>query len=161
MGYSVMNSRSDFFLPASKKADALAALRTLFGRHALHSDSLEEALALSSFELTEDDEKNVDDLFLATNVFDPDDVEVLKAIAPFVRPGSYVMFIGEDADQWAWVFREHPNTHVVEAFEETVVPILESEYERLRRIAGLECARPSSVISASTQRTDDAECEGP
>lgn len=161
MGKRVMNSRSDFFLPAPKKGDALAALKTLFAPAAGHIGTLQDALALGAFEITEDEGGNVDDLFLATDSFDPEDVAALTTIAPFVRSGSYVMFIDEDAEQWAWVFREDPDTHVVGAFEETVLPVLESEYERLCAAAGLEPRRLPSLASSSAKRCDDAECEGP
>lgn len=161
MARSVMNSRSDFFLPASNKAEALASLKRLFGRAAADLETLQDALALGAFEITEDEEGNVDDLFLATSYFDPEDAEALKAIAPFVRSGSYVMFIEEDADQWAWVFRSSADTDVVEAFEERVIPLLETEYERLRAAAGEKPPSLSPEPSSCAGGCDDAECEGP
>lgn len=157
----LMNSRSDFLLPREKKGEACESLKQHLGPIAAHITSLEDALALVSFEITEDEDGNVDDLFLATDYLDPDDAQAIQAIAPFVRPGSYVMFVGEDAEQWAFVFREHPDTGRTAAFEETVLPILESEYERLRAGSGLRPAKLFPVAVAVPEGDDDAECDGP
>ena len=33
-----------------------------------------------------------------------DDLEMFQAIAPFVRPSSYIEMLGEDGAHWRWVF---------------------------------------------------------
>ena len=33
------------------------------------------------------------------------DFEMFQWIAPYVQDGSYIWMIGEDGDQWRWVFR--------------------------------------------------------
>ena len=68
---------------------------------------------------------------LEAGAFDDEHKEVLQCLARFVKDGSYLMFIGEDNAQWAWVFRRDPESGEVKATEEDVVPVLASELARL------------------------------
>lgn len=34
-----------------------------------------------------------------------DDFKIFQSIAPYVQDGSYIWMIGEDGDQWRWVFQ--------------------------------------------------------
>ena len=70
--------------------------------------------------------------FLASEHLSDTQTAVFRAIAPFVADGSHIMFVGEDAAQFAWVFRKNPATGIIEAHEEEVIPVLASEYRRLR-----------------------------
>jgi hypothetical protein len=130
MGYRVYNGNSNFFIAKVNLAEVLTAIRVL--PHGVSVSEIHQLFHLFGLDLSQDSDGNITDLFLLSNSLGDTQKAVLQAIAPFVRDGSYVMFIGEDAAQWAWVFRTKTETGIVEAYEEDVIPVLSSEYERFR-----------------------------
>ena len=35
-----------------------------------------------------------------------EDYQMFQSIAPYVRSGSFIEMIGEDGEQWRWVFKD-------------------------------------------------------
>lgn len=132
----VMNGESLIFIAKEDLPKVLAALRALPQGNAVDATELSPMLQRFGLDITRDEDGNVTDLFLATEYLDERVEAAFKAIAAVVRPGSYVMFISEDATQWAWVFTKNAQTGVVEAHDEDVIPVLASEYGRLTAPTG-------------------------
>jgi hypothetical protein len=92
MGYYANSMESDFTIPADKVPAALAAVLEAGGE----GPTLSEAVgSITGFEDCCDDSSGFDlghhsDKFLSRTT------EVLAALAPFAREGSYVRFAGED-----------------------------------------------------------------
>ena len=131
MGYSVQNGNSSFLITKDNVPPALAALRALPDWDDTMGEDPSHVFQCFGLDVSEDEEGDITDLFLATERLDDTEQAAFRAIAPFVTPGSYVMFIGEDSAQWAWIFAKNAETGAVEAHEEDVIPVLASEYERL------------------------------
>jgi hypothetical protein len=131
MGYSVQNGNTSFLITKDNLPGVLDALRAL--PDGADADLKEPSRVFQCFglDITEDDDSNVTDLFLATEHLGDREEAAFHAIAPFVADGSYVMFIGEDSAQWAWTFRKNAETGAVEAAEGGVIPVLVSEYQKL------------------------------
>jgi hypothetical protein len=146
MGYNVMNCKSSLLITKDNVPKALDALRALPGWDGgAESDTPDLVFQDFGLHATQDEQGNLTALFLATEHLGDDAVAAFQAIAPFVEAGSYVMFIGEDAAQWAWVFSRNPETGAVEAHEESVILVLASEYERLTRDKGRGSEAPRSL----------------
>jgi hypothetical protein len=131
MGYSVHNSSSSFFITKDSLPHVLEALRVLPSWEEADVQALSHIFQHFGLDISEDADGNITDLFLATEHLGDAQAAVFHAIAPFVTDKSYVMFVGEDNAQWAWVFRKNAETGTVEAYEEDVIPVLASEYRRL------------------------------
>jgi hypothetical protein len=131
MGYNVQNSKSSFLISKDNLPHALDALRALPDWEDADLEEPSHVFQVFGLDITEDDDGNVADLFLATERLGDTEVAAFHAVAPFVADGSYVMFIGEDSAQWAWTFRKNAETGAVEAAEDGVIPVLASEYQRL------------------------------
>lgn len=92
MGYYANTVESDFTIPADKVPATLEAVRAVGGT----GDTLSEAVfSITSFEDSVEDGSGFilgshSDKFLSRTE------EVLAALAPFAREGSYVRFAGED-----------------------------------------------------------------
>lgn len=121
MGYHITQHSSDFYLPKESAADALAAIKGLYGggqetirdgsgphyawvstQWVLAATTLTEAMAQWRYELTEGDGGYKNITFTGEKAGDED--KLFAAIAPFVRAGSYVAFHGEDGAHWRWYF---------------------------------------------------------
>ena len=119
MGYDVFFRESRFFMAAEDKPKALEAiladpeLQEILKPHltmtrAIEQQApcrLEDALQwIGNWSVDADDQGNLINL-----VFDGDQAReamslVLECIAPWVKPGSYVVLEGEDGLIWRWYF---------------------------------------------------------
>jgi len=92
VGYYANSIESDFTVPAANFAAALAAVREVGGE----GPTLSEAVfSITSFE---DCAEDADGFVLGhhSDKFLSRTEEVLAALAPYARDGSYVRFVGED-----------------------------------------------------------------
>lgn len=128
MGYCMLMREADFEIPAEKTADALAAVKSLdpkldgatggrFGPGApeqrwfawvdteeyKNAKTLEEALLAWRWELISDADGNYCDIIFGGEKLG-DDMVLFEALAPYVKPGSYIEMAGEDNALWRWVF---------------------------------------------------------
>ena len=140
--HHVVNGDARMFVAARDLPRVVEALRTLAGRAG--AGDLDGVFGRFGLEVAQDGEGNVTGILILTEYPDDRPGTALRAIAPFVADGSYLMLIGEDAEQWGWSFRKNPATGTVEAHEEEVIPIFASEYRRLTgRGAGRSPGPPS------------------
>src|SRR5262249_52367542 len=115
MGYRVYNGNSSFLIEKENLPKVLERLRVLPEWEGADVSELSPMFQRFGLDISRDLDGDVTDLFLASEYLSATQEAVFHAIAPFVTPESYMMFIGEDAAQFAWVFRENPGTRVVEA----------------------------------------------
>lgn len=87
MSYCMFMKSANFFIPAEYAGIVLAK-----------TDLMEY-----SFEL--DPDGNIMDIeFIGEKLYD--DFSIFQAIAPYVKDGSYIEMMGEDGEQWRWVFQD-------------------------------------------------------
>jgi hypothetical protein len=121
MGYCMNLSDSDFFIPKSKKAAALKAIKALAGKETINmggsgphfswvtTSEFVEAKTLGSavrawrWYVDEDDKGNVTGIGFNGEKLGDDNL-LFDAISPFVRKGSFIQMRGEDDHMWRWVF---------------------------------------------------------
>jgi hypothetical protein len=127
MGYYMTQTDTDFFIPASNFDAALAAIKGVmsnqsdmhggsyaFGEQVerwyswvnslavLESETLADALSAWRWE-PYTDEEGVYQISFSGEKSGQDDV-LFRAIAPYVKAGSYVAMRGEDGALWRWYF---------------------------------------------------------
>ena len=118
MGYCMNQRDSDVRIKAENVAAALAAILRMYepdesGGYQTYSwidrssvqnsTTLREALRAWRWQAYERENGDIYDF-----VFDGEklgnDMELFRAIAPFVEHGSYIEMVGEDDSRWRWVF---------------------------------------------------------
>jgi hypothetical protein len=124
MGYCISLTDSDFRIPASKKAEALAAMKkmdpSVKGRgfwdnkrqwswvdqeDIERAQSLEEAMTQWRYCPQIDVEGNIRRIDFEGEKIGQED-ELFAVLAPFVEDGSFIEMQGEDGAMWRWVFRD-------------------------------------------------------
>lgn len=140
MSYSVMSGSGNFCMSEACRSAAMRALLKACSEHkitlpveVLVATDIVDALNHLGFEVLEDDQDCIVGILPAGETIPEITEKLLEIIAPFVRDGSYQMFIGEDQAQWAWVFDKNEEG-VVTFHEEDVICVLDS---RARAYAGL------------------------
>jgi hypothetical protein len=113
MGYCINQRYNKFFLVKEHFNDALLAIKSLAEKenknyfcidHNFASiDNLSDMLSEWRWEANIDDNGNINDLFFFGEKYG-DDLIMFSAIAPWVKPGSYIEMSGEDGSIWRWVF---------------------------------------------------------
>lgn len=129
MGYYINLVEGSFEIERDKKAGALAAAKKLFDevqtrgsggtfihgqepihhfagvdtKRALETTSIEEMLHEWGFYTSTDTEGNLTNLDWAYEKAG-DEEQLLEAIAPFVKKGSFLRWRGEDGDMWSYKF---------------------------------------------------------
>lgn len=119
MGERIMLLKSEFFLPRDKRAAALHAVHSLVGSETNRgfgephysfvkssyatSGDLIEALACWRWLAEEDEEGNIVSIEF-TGEKRGDDRLLFRAIAPFVRRGSFISIACESGCLWRWYF---------------------------------------------------------
>ena len=127
MGYRMQQSASEFHIAASKKMDALAAVRRLArDESAMSGGSLLGERRYSWVNTDEFRLAKTLEVALAAWRWNPtvhgnthdivgldfagkksgDDEALFAAIAPYVTDGSYIQMTGEDGAVWRWVFKD-------------------------------------------------------
>jgi hypothetical protein len=127
MGYCMTQEESEFFIAANDIASAMQAMRELsiqtdkmsgasyqggkvVSRHFSWVDmdyaqktSFPKMLECWGWEPYVDDEGNIASIeFQRTKL--GDEVHLFKALAPFVKEGSFIQMRGEDGSLWRWTF---------------------------------------------------------
>jgi hypothetical protein len=128
MGYCMHQRGCDFFIPKRKKKAALDAIKKLATKKGLmgggswsngkqtdqwfawvqtdefvKAQTLKDAMAAWRWPVEEDDEGNVTSVYFDGEKAG-DDEHLLRAIAPFVKDGSWIEMQGEDEMTWKWKF---------------------------------------------------------
>ena len=120
MGYYMSLSRYEFFIPKSKKAAALKAIKALAGKETHRysgshyawvdtkdfttAKTLEKAVKAWRWYLEVDDKTgDVVGIGFEGEKLGDDDV-LFRALGPFVKKGSFIQMSGEDDCAWRWCF---------------------------------------------------------
>lgn len=107
MGICFHVVESKFFLAETDKAKAFEAAKPLHGHwvregDTKHCEDLAEVLEIWGYEVEEDSKGNIVKIFLCNEKLG-DEIKMFKAIAPYVKAGSYLE-CGGDCGSWRWVF---------------------------------------------------------
>lgn len=109
MGYYMSQVGADFFIAKENFPEVIKAI------HQMDSDgswvrsnfrdtpNLEEIFNCWRWEIFFDEDDNVTDISFRGEKLGDDEV-LFKAIAPYVRKGSFIQMNGEGTDLWRWVF---------------------------------------------------------
>lgn len=126
MGYNIRMLEGCFKMKKENFEDALKALKSIFvpenmtcfdeteegirphfawvtTEYVLASQTLDEALNHVSFCVKHDDNGDICNIDFTSYKYG-DEEKFLRAIAPYVEDGSYLLFEGEDKATWRWVF---------------------------------------------------------
>jgi hypothetical protein len=140
MTYNVTNGSGNFLMTSDNKGRARAALllackegEIKLSLEMLLEPDLEEMLDHVALDTVINEEGDIVHLILREEYESEEIRPVLKIIAPYVKAGSYQMFIGDDG-QWAWVFDKDEETDKVEFHEEDVICVLRSRAEKLAEV---------------------------
>ena len=116
MGYCMHKRESSFYIAQENCKNALEAIKGLAGKETygdhyswvdtnafLNAKHFDDAMCKWRWEVEEDDNENIIDIdFIGEKL--GDDFKLFKAIAPFVKEGSYIEMYGEDGCFWRWCF---------------------------------------------------------
>ena len=119
MGYCMYQEDSDFFIKAKDKDGALAAIRALAGKETITDSSgrhfswvsqgFEKSPTFNTimgewrWQVSEDTNGDVVAISFEGEKIG-DEETLFKAIAPFVKKGSFIEMRGEDGLMWRWIF---------------------------------------------------------
>lgn len=116
MGYLMDMKEANFEIRKENKGTALTLLKNLvseqqknmrFGwvncQTVLQAETLSVALEECRYDVDEDDDGNIVDIYFTGEKLD-NDYAIFKAIAPAVTKGSYIEMYGESDDRWRWTF---------------------------------------------------------
>lgn len=118
MGYGMSQTDSSFFIAKKDRTKVKAAIKALMSRPGeprdrtfrwvdtatvLGARTVDEQLQEWRWSTEYDDSGNIVDLVHDGEKMG-DDIELFKAIAPYVKPGSYIDMMGEDGNDWRWYF---------------------------------------------------------
>lgn len=101
MGYYMKSHESNFFIPVS---DVLAVLEVLNEDVDEPVDTINDAFLDRDFAVELDKEGNIVDVWFDGEKYSDDNFAMFRAIAPYVRSGSYLIMEGEDGCYWKWAF---------------------------------------------------------
>jgi hypothetical protein len=122
VSYSVLLQAASCFVDAKDVEPALAAIKALHGQETtgcagakhfsfvrpeafLHAQSLGDALAEWRWVAEPAPDGSIAIVDFTGQSFGDEDL-LFAAIAPFVRPGSYIDMAGEDGAMWRWLFHD-------------------------------------------------------
>lgn len=105
MGYSANMLSSQFYIENKNKRAAYEAVKKEYDKEAWMRScrTIEDVLYSSTYYVSLDSSNNITDIeFWGENTGHED--RIFSLIAPYVKDGSYIKMVGEDGDQWKWVF---------------------------------------------------------
>jgi hypothetical protein len=120
MGYYIDQEYSEFFMEEKNVRPALLALKEAAAKRCaegrmhwgwvhmnmvLEANTFEKAMSEARFDPDFDEDGNVVDLTFNGQKLS-DEEEILSAIAPYVKDGSYIQMRGEQNEQWRWIFQD-------------------------------------------------------
>lgn len=107
MSYTMEQTETQFFMDSSNLEPARKAILAAMSgfdwfkkRNAL---TLESAVAQCDWSLEFDDDDNVTGIE-HLNEYEGQEKKLFVALAPYVKPGSYIQMRGEDGELWRWYF---------------------------------------------------------
>lgn len=114
MYYDITQHDTRFFMDKSNLEAARQALRSAAAEckwfNMRNACSLKNAVAQFGWDLEFDDDDNVNRIRLRIQSAG-DENRLFNAIAPYVKPGSYIQMTGEDGTMWRWAFDGVRYTH--------------------------------------------------
>ena len=134
MGYHIELRESSFIIEKDNFDAALAAVKAIpAGHYSWVADSFREAETLKAsldewrYEAYFDKPSgDIVDLFF-TGEKSGDEEVLFKALAPYVKAGSYLLFYGEDGAIWRWFFT---GKRVIEQYADVTFPDVPLEDDR-------------------------------
>jgi hypothetical protein len=118
MGYGMSQTESKFRIHASDKAMALRAIKALTTEKKISwvdADTIKRCRTLAAamsewrWDIEEEEEADKDGDIIGIAFSGEkagDDLDLFKAIAPFVVSGSFIEMHGEDGVHWRWFFTD-------------------------------------------------------
>ena len=122
MGYCIELISNQFVIKKENFGKAFVALKKCFteenmtisdssGKHfrfvstkaALNSSTIDEALEVIRYIPMKDENGNISKLKFTGEKYGDEEI-FFNALAPYIEPGSYLSFEGEDGDKWTWKF---------------------------------------------------------
>lgn len=104
MGYYAHSEQSDICILRKNFPKALKALQAGNPDYK-EKDHLPEVIAEFGLTVRADEHGNICEIYYEYQKFYSDEMKALfKTLAPFVEPGSYIAFRGEDSSSWAYYF---------------------------------------------------------
>jgi hypothetical protein len=120
VGYHMELMDQSIFIPKENKEFALQAIKNLVGKETivdsggphfawvstdgfLRAKTLQEAMCEWRWDISEDEDGNVDYISFGGEKSGDDEI-LFRAIAMYVKPGSFIEMQGEDGYRWRWVF---------------------------------------------------------
>lgn len=107
MSYNMTQHDTQFFMDKSNLESARQALRSAAADckwfNTRNARSLENAAYQFGWDLEFDDDDNVNGIHHLLECAGEEE-RLFSAIAPYVKPGSYIQMTGEDGTLWRWAF---------------------------------------------------------
>lgn len=129
MGYYINQEAADFTIPKENFSRCLEAIKDLMSQtnkmnggswfggvqtdrwfswvntdSVLSAQTLVDALDAWRWEASLDEDGNIDDIYFRGEKYGSDN-DLMDAIAPFVKCGSYIQMRGEEGEIWRWTFK--------------------------------------------------------
>ena len=107
MSYTMSQKDTEFYMDQTNLEAARKAIRQAmegfkwFNPKKAHS--LDDAVAQCDWALEFDDNDNVVGIEMLME-YQGEEKRMFDAIAPYVKPGSYIQMSGEDGSMWRWLF---------------------------------------------------------
>ena len=111
MGYCITQIKENFQMDVADREKALASLRkgvkNSYDKEAIKDKpSLEEAMLELCWDLESYDGATYSNILFNGEKYHSDLIDPLNAIAPYVKEGSYVSFVGEEGDVFTFLFKD-------------------------------------------------------
>jgi hypothetical protein len=103
MGYSVSCIDSKFFFPYDKFREAFKIVKKRYPES--EGRNLLELFEWWQWSAGVDDDGNINGIeFVGENL--GSDEDFFRIIAPFVQDDSFIHMVGEEGEQWKWIFKD-------------------------------------------------------
>lgn len=116
MGYCIDVNCDNFSFDVSKAKDLMRDVkesfkngniegRWIYGKDVIESETIEEMFEELRFELYKKGDKYKIDYFSGEKL-DGCEEELFKSMAKYIDDGSYLEYIGEEGEQWRYIFKD-------------------------------------------------------